>query len=196
MTFAKKTIAAAFALLLCVTAFAFVAEAQEYGSFDDVLAEYRNTDLDDDGQPDPDAFSYALHDIDANGADELLITSPWFTNIYTSANGQTHLAGEFGPRSRLLSIEDGNWYVTGSGGAANTIYEVQRLSDDGAALLIVESWASDWDGSAMFYTHTRAGEEERISEEEYTSVAERFDTMPDDFFESLTWQPLSAADVS
>ncbi|MDR2946303.1 MAG: hypothetical protein LBV79_06125 [Candidatus Adiutrix sp.] len=170
---------------------------QSYGSFDDVLAEYSSMDMDGDDQPDPDAHSYALHDLDANGADELLVSGPGgSTYIYTSASGKAYLAGEFWPRNRLLSIEDGNWYTTGSGGAANTAYDVQRLSDDGAYLVTIERWASDLDDdNAMFYTHTLEGEEERISEDEYKSASERFDAMPDAFPESLNlnWQPVSAS---
>lgn len=92
-------------------------------------------------------FYYALHDIDKNGVDELvIITNDMAIDVYTIKDAESfRLFDEnwFGERTFLYILNDGKIVVEGSGGAAMKGCEVYTIAQDGRTAVVKEAFYYD-----------------------------------------------------
>lgn len=88
----------------------------------------------------------------------------------------------------MLLDEDGTFYIVGSNGASNTVFELARMSSDGTELVTMEAWEMD----GYILTHSSQNGVNVISEREFEIATDRFYNITTEFVDSFNWQPLSA----
>ena len=121
---------------------------------------------------------YVLYDIDSNGIYELLLryndNLGGGARIYTYVAGAVHMIGECRLRGDLIAIhDDGTVYIRRRNEALNPVIHAQRMSDDKASIVTIESWEYLPDDEVLLVMHTIDGVGRIITDEEYDVFSHR-----------------------
>ena len=96
----------------------------------------------------PVGFGYALKDLNGDGNPELILMLEDYTifGIYTAVDGEPRFLQIFWPRYRCAILDSGLLHTKGSNSWADWEYAIERLSQDGRELIIVDRYGSSTEG--------------------------------------------------
>ena len=102
--------------------------------------------VDDDFWKDKDVYGYALKDLNGDGSDELILLLEGYTvlDIYSIVDGKLKHLDWYWDRHDCCAIdESGLLYIYNSERVVDWWYTIERLSDDGSELLLVERYGME-----------------------------------------------------
>lgn len=123
----------------------------------------------------PDAFGYALCDLDSDNTDELILLREdyYVLAIYTTAERKAQLIGAYSYKNRGIILEDGSVYNAVSESADTFTHNVYRL--ESGKLSLVKVFGSN---SGSYY-ELSDGEEKPITAAEYDTLNANYPALSD-----------------
>ena len=124
---------------------------------------------------------YATKDLNGDGMDELVLLNNeyYIMAIFSYADGNPILLGNYWPRNSCWIDGDGLLHENGSGGAAYSTNAVYKIADGGKELELIAEFGTDgveWIGDTAYTIYYKLvdGEKKTITEAEYNALNEQY----------------------
>ena len=129
--------------------------------------------------------SYVIKDLDSNGTPELLVFSSFdLSAAYTIVNNEIRPLAFSRYRSIVKFNDDHIFYLQGSNGAFDGVYEAYKMSDDGSYLAITDCYRYEYHETSNFYRSenlsggffdSKADGEVKVEESEFDKISNAYE---------------------
>ena len=129
--------------------------------------------------------SYVIKDLDSNGTPELLVFSSFdLSAAYTIVNNEIRPLAFSRYRSMVNFNDDHIFYLQGSNGAFDGVYEAFKMSDDGSYLAITDCYRYEYHETSNFYRSenlsggffdSKSDGEVKVDESEFEKISNAYD---------------------
>lgn len=129
--------------------------------------------------------SYVIKDLDSNGTPELLVFSSFdLSAAYTIVNNEIRPLAFSQYRCMVNFNDDNIFYLQGSSGAFDGVYEAYKMSDDGSYLAITDCYRYEYHETSNFYRSenlsggffdSKSDGEVKVDESEFEKISNAYD---------------------